>query len=210
MAQAFRSQLPTPTRSPLRRARAALGAKEISATRTGPGAYWCDRESAGVLNAFITEAPRTCALQCRELGCAPSRPGEARARLEGIPLAIKDLFCTNGVRTNGGQPRILDNFVPTYEIDGDAESVECRRGHAGQGPISTNSAMGFVETRPLISARVTSPWRARGRNEDLVPGGLVGRLGGGGVSGHLAIAAIGTDTGGSIRPAGRGGPALWG
>ena len=69
-------------------------------------------EAARPLNVFITETPEK-ALEMAEASDARRRAGEAGA-LEGIPLAIKDLFCTAGVPTTAGS-HILDGFNPPYE-----------------------------------------------------------------------------------------------
>ena len=81
------------------------------------------------LNAFVLPTPER-ALDMAKASDARRKKGEAGA-LEGIPLGIKDLFCTRGVRTTACS-HILDRFTPTYEIDGDGQSLGPRRGDAWQ------------------------------------------------------------------------------
>src|ERR1700761_7839932 len=100
-----------PTRFTIADARDALRAKDVSATELAE-VHIAAVSAAHPLNAFITETPEH-ALSSAESSDDRIAAGEARA-LEGIPLAIKDLFCTAGVRTTAAS-RILDNFVPTYE-----------------------------------------------------------------------------------------------
>src|SRR3972149_5267050 len=102
--------------------------------------------------------------------------GKAGA-LEGIPLAVKDLFCTQGVRTTACS-HILDNFVPTYEST--VTSHLWRDGAVLLGKTNNDEfAMGSSnEASPF--GPVTSPWRRKGSNVPLVPGGRCGGGGGGG------------------------------
>ncbi|MGH6944317.1 MAG: amidase family protein, partial [Geminicoccaceae bacterium] len=87
-------------------ARKAFSAKELAE------AHVRSIEDARELNAFITETPER-ALEMADEADRRIAKGTARP-LEGLPLAIKDLFCTEGVLTTAGS-RILSNFVPPYE-----------------------------------------------------------------------------------------------
>jgi aspartyl-tRNA(Asn)/glutamyl-tRNA(Gln) amidotransferase subunit A len=181
-----------PTRFTVAEARDALAGKAISATELAE-AHIAAIAKAHALNAFITETPEH-ALSGAETSDARIAAGEARA-LEGIPLAIKDLFCTLGVRTTAAS-RILDNFVPPYE-----STVTQNLWNAGAVLLGKTNldefAMGSSNETSFFGP-VVNPWRARGRNDDLVPGGSSGGSAVA-VSAHLALAATGTDTGGSIR-----------
>jgi aspartyl-tRNA(Asn)/glutamyl-tRNA(Gln) amidotransferase subunit A len=92
-------------------ARKGLDDREFSA-RDLTNAYLGAVEAARSLNAFITETPDE-ALKMAELADAALAEGEGKA-LTGIPIAVKDLFCTKGVLTTAAS-RILGNFKPTYE-----------------------------------------------------------------------------------------------
>jgi aspartyl-tRNA(Asn)/glutamyl-tRNA(Gln) amidotransferase subunit A len=181
-----------PTQFTIAQAREALAAKDISASELA-GAHVQAIAKARPLNAFLTETPEH-ALSSAESSDARIAAGEARA-LEGIPLAIKDLFCTLGVRTTAAS-RILDNFVPTYE-----STVTQNLWNAGALMVGKTNldefAMGSSNETSYFGP-VTNPYRARGRNEDLVPGGSSGGSAAA-VSARLALGATGTDTGGSIR-----------
>ena len=181
-----------PTKLSLAEARDALRSKAISA-RELAGAYIGAVERGRVLNAFVTETPER-ALALAKDSDARIAKGEARA-LEGLPLAIKDLFCTKDVRTTAGS-RILKNFVPTYE-----STVTQNLWNAGAVILGKTNmdefAMGSSNETSHFGP-VINPWRARGRNDDLVPGGSSGGSAAA-VAAHLCLAATGTDTGGSIR-----------
>ena len=145
------------------------------------------------LNAFITTTPEL-ALRHAEAADAALAAGEAAA-LAGIPLAIKDLFCTQGVRTTAGS-RILENFVPPYEStvsgnllrDGAVFLGKANLDEFAMGSSNMTSAFGPVE----------NPWKRRNSDEALVPGGSSGGSAAA-VSARIAMGATGTDTGGSIR-----------
>jgi aspartyl-tRNA(Asn)/glutamyl-tRNA(Gln) amidotransferase subunit A len=138
-------------------------------------------------------AEQACA-QARESEPAGAR-GEARP-LEGAPIAIKDLFCTAGVRTTAGS-RILGGFVPPYEST--VTSNLLRDGAVFLGKVNLDEfAMGSSNTTSA-SGPVENPWsRANDPDTRLVPGGSSGGSAAA-VAARLALGATATDTGGSIR-----------
>ena len=113
----------------------------------------------------------------------------------GIPLGIKDLFCTEGVASQAAS-RILDGFKPQYE-----SSVTTQLWNSGAvmlGKLNMDEfAMGSSNETSTYGPAI-SPWRREGSNAALTPGGSSGGSAAA-VSGDLCIAATGTDTGGSIR-----------
>ena len=92
-------------------ARDALAKRQVSAVELAE-AHIAAIEAARALNCFITETPER-ALAAAAAADARLKRGEARP-LEGIPLGIKDLYCTKGVQTSAAS-HILEGFVPTYE-----------------------------------------------------------------------------------------------
>jgi aspartyl-tRNA(Asn)/glutamyl-tRNA(Gln) amidotransferase subunit A len=145
------------------------------------------------LNAYITETPELALAQADE---SDARIARAEARpLEGIPLGIKDLFCTKGVLTTAGS-HILDGFRPPYESTVTANLW--RDGAIMLGKTNMDEfAMGSSNTTSHHGP-VVSPWRRKGSNRDLVPGGSSGGSAAA-VAARLCLGATGTDTGGSIR-----------
>jgi aspartyl-tRNA(Asn)/glutamyl-tRNA(Gln) amidotransferase subunit A len=120
--------------------------------------------------------------------------GEA-GPLEGIPLAVKDMFCTRDVRTTACS-HILDSFVPAYEST--VTSQLWRDGAVLLGKTNNDEfAMGSSNETSFFGP-VTSPWRRKGANTPLVPGGSSGGSAAA-VAAHICLGATGTDTGGSIR-----------
>ncbi|HVZ70243.1 MAG TPA: Asp-tRNA(Asn)/Glu-tRNA(Gln) amidotransferase subunit GatA [Rhizomicrobium sp.] len=185
--------LPTaPTDFTLAEARDAVAARKIS-SRELTAAFVKAVESARTLNAFVTETPER-AMEMAQASDARVAKGEARP-LEGLPLAIKDLFCTKGVKTTAGS-RILSNFIPPYE-----STVTQNLWNAGAVMLGKTNmdefAMGSSNETSWFKP-VVNPWRARNSNENLVPGGSSGGSAAA-VAGNLCLAATGTDTGGSIR-----------
>ena len=145
------------------------------------------------LNAFVTETPERALAMAGESDARRKR-GEV-GLLEGIPLGIKDLFCTEGVLTTAGS-HILDGFKPPYE-----STVTAKLWQAGAsmlGKLNMDEfAMGSSNTTSY-HGNVKNPWTRRGDNRDLVPGGSSGGSAAA-VAARMAMAATGTDTGGSIR-----------
>ncbi len=120
--------------------------------------------------------------------------GESRA-LEGVPLGIKDLFCTRGVHSQAGS-HILDGFKPTYESTVTQNLWD--DGAVMLGKLNMDEfAMGSSNETSYYGP-VVNPWRKRGGNADLVPGGSSGGSASA-VSAMLCAGATATDTGGSIR-----------
>ncbi len=145
------------------------------------------------LNAFITETPDQ-ALSGADVSDERRRKGDAGV-LEGIPLAIKDLFCTQDVLTTAGS-HILDGFQPQYE-----STVSANLWSAGAVMLGKTNldefAMGSSNMTSYYGG-VENPWRRSGSNEPLVPGGSSGGSAAA-VAARCAMGATGTDTGGSIR-----------
>ena len=147
-------------------------------------------ENAAKLNAFITDT--------HELALEQAKASDARRAkgqtglLEGAPIGVKDLFCTEGVKTCAAS-KILGDFTPTYEssvtanmkADGMVMLGKLNLDEFAMGSSNETSAYG-----PVIN-----PWR---KNEDLVPGGSSGGSAAA-VAADLCLGATATDTGGSIR-----------
>src|ERR1700691_1857237 len=176
----------------LAQARDGLRAKQFSASEL-TDAHLADMVKARVLNAFVLETPE----RARDM----ARASDARLAkgqggpLEGLPLGIKDLFCTDGVRTTACS-HILENFVPTYEST--VTSNLWRDGAVMLGKLNCDEfAMGSSNETSHFGP-VLSPWRRRNSDAKLVPGGSSGGSAVA-VAAHLCVGAVGTDTGGSIR-----------
>jgi aspartyl-tRNA(Asn)/glutamyl-tRNA(Gln) amidotransferase subunit A len=174
------------------KARELLRNKQISAAELTE-AHIAAMARARCLNTFVLETP--------EQAQAMARASDARLAagqggvLEGIPLGIKDLFCTKDVRTTAGS-HILDNFVPTYESTVTANLW--RDGAVMLGKLNNDEfAMGSSNETSFFGP-VVSPWRRRDSNAALVPGGSSGGSAAA-VAANLCLGATGTDTGGSIR-----------
>jgi aspartyl-tRNA(Asn)/glutamyl-tRNA(Gln) amidotransferase subunit A len=176
----------------LAEARDGLRAKRFSAKELA-SAHIRAVERARALNAFVVETPER-ALEGAKIADARIAKGEARP-LEGIPLGIKDLFCTRDVQTTAGS-HILEGFKPSYE-----STVSQNLWDAGAtmlGKLNMDEfAMGSSNETSYFKP-VISPWRRGASNVDLVPGGSSGGSAAA-VSARLCLGATGTDTGGSIR-----------
>ncbi|MEQ8250851.1 Asp-tRNA(Asn)/Glu-tRNA(Gln) amidotransferase subunit GatA [Oceanibaculum nanhaiense] len=169
-----------------------LAKKEFSSTEL-TGAYVAAVEQARHLNAYIVETPEQ-ALDMAKASDARRAKGTAGA-MDGLPLGIKDLYCTKGVQTTAGS-HILEGFTPTYE-----STVTQKLWDAGAVMLGKLNLDEFAMGSANITSHfgnVESPWRKPGDNRPLVPGGSSGGSAAA-VSAHAAIAATGTDTGGSIR-----------
>ena len=177
-------------------ARTKLEAGEISSTELTQ-AFIDEIDKAGALNAFITKTPEK-ALEMAAQSDQRRAKGEADGKLEGIPVGIKDLFCTEGTLTTAGS-HILDGFIPDY--DSTVTTNMWRDGAVMLGKLNLDEfAMGSSNETSYYGP-VVNPWQRAGSNAKLVPGGSSGGSATS-VCANLCMAATATDTGGSIRQPG--------
>jgi aspartyl-tRNA(Asn)/glutamyl-tRNA(Gln) amidotransferase subunit A len=150
-------------------------------------------EAARSLNAFVLETPEK-ALEMARASDVRIAAGDA-GPLEGAPIGVKDLFCTQGVRSTAAS-RILGNFIPPYESTVTANLW--RDGAVMLGKLNMDEfAMGSSNETSAFGP-VINPWRSKGSNKDLSPGGSSGGSAAA-VAADLVLGATATDTGGSIR-----------
>ena len=154
-------------------------------------------EAARALNAYVLETPEK-ALEMAQASDARRAKGAA-GPLDGAPLGIKDLFCTEGVRTTAAS-KIIGEFVPTYESTVTANLW--RDGAVMLGKLNLDQFAMGSSNETSCWGPVVNPWRANGGNAQLTPGGSSGGSASA-VAAELCLGATATDTGGSIRqPAG--------
>lgn len=151
-------------------------------------------EKADHLNAFIEKTPDLALAQAAESD--KRRAAGNAGDLDGIPIAMKDLFCTKGVQTTAGS-KILKGFVPQYESTVSQNLLDA--GTVMLGKVNLDEfAMGSANTTSHYG-NVINPWKREGDvDAQLVPGGSSGGSAAA-VAARIAMAATGTDTGGSIR-----------
>jgi aspartyl-tRNA(Asn)/glutamyl-tRNA(Gln) amidotransferase subunit A len=182
-----------PTDLSIAEAREALARKELSAEELARAHIDAIGRANEALNAFVLTTPER-ALEAAKESDTRLRKGEARP-LEGNPLGIKDLFATKGVRTTACS-HILEGFTPTYE-----STVTANLWAAGAvmlGKLNNDEfAMGSSNETSHYGP-VVNPWRRKGSNAKLVPGGSSGGSSAA-VAARLCMGATATDTGGSIR-----------
>ncbi|MGD9637688.1 MAG: Asp-tRNA(Asn)/Glu-tRNA(Gln) amidotransferase subunit GatA [Alphaproteobacteria bacterium] len=173
-------------------AKKSLLNKEISSVELVK-AHLDEMENRRDLNAFITETPEI-ALERAKESDKKIQAGNAGI-LEGIPVGIKDLFCTEGVLTTAAS-HILDGFKPPYE-----STITKKLKDAGSVMVGKTNldefAMGSTNETSYYGA-AKNPWTPKGSEPALVAGGSSGGSASA-VSAGLCMAATGTDTGGSIR-----------
>ncbi|MEO3385940.1 Asp-tRNA(Asn)/Glu-tRNA(Gln) amidotransferase subunit GatA [Mesorhizobium sp. CAU 1741] len=181
------------TRLTISQAREKLRAKEVTALELTDAYLGAIDAANGSLNAYVAVTSD----KARDMAKASdSRLAAGKGgALEGIPLGIKDLFATEGVHTQACS-HVLDGFEPRYEstvtanlwADGAVMLGKLNMDEFAMGSSNETSYYGPVK----------NPWRAKGSNQDLVPGGSSGGSASA-VSAFLCAAATATDTGGSIR-----------
>jgi aspartyl-tRNA(Asn)/glutamyl-tRNA(Gln) amidotransferase subunit A len=170
-------------------AAAALRRREISSAElTASALHRIDRLNpcTNAVQTVMADAAREQAKQADE----ELARGEGRGPLHGIPIAVKDLFYTKGVRTTGGS-KLFEDHVP----DHDATLVEWLR--AGGAVLVGKTGMhelayGITSSNPHFGA-IRNPW-----DRDRIPGGSSGGSGAA-VAAGMVLMAMGSDTGGSIR-----------
>jgi aspartyl-tRNA(Asn)/glutamyl-tRNA(Gln) amidotransferase subunit A len=174
-------------------ARKKLLAREITSVELTEAYLKAIEAANDKLNAYIKVTPDIARQQAKASDDRIAA-GQAGA-LEGIPLGIKDLFATKGVHTQACS-HILDGFKPEYESTVSQNLFD--DGAVMLGKLNMDEfAMGSSNETSYYGP-VKNPWRAKGSNADLVPGGSSGGSAAS-VAAHLCAGATATDTGGSIR-----------
>ena len=150
-------------------------------------------EAARDLNAFVTETPER-ALADAEASDKRRAGGNVGA-LDGLPIAIKDLFCTKGIQSTASS-HMLEGFIPSYESTVSSKMVDAGMVMLGKTNLD-EFAMGSSNETSYFGP-VLNPWKRSSDDQSLVPGGSSGGSASA-VAARLCLAATGTDTGGSIR-----------
>lgn len=179
------------TQLTITQARKGLKNKEFTAVELTQ-AHIDGMQAAKDLNAFVTETPELALEQAK--ASDEKYTNGTDGNLEGIPLAMKDLFCTKDVQTTASS-HILEGFIPPYEST--VSSKMLADGMVMLGKTSLDEfAMGSSNTTSYFG-NVINPWKSAD-GKDLVPGGSSGGSASA-VAARIAMGATGTDTGGSIR-----------
>ena len=180
------------TKLTIAQARDTMRSGELKSTELTEACISAIQDSR-VFNAFSVE---TFDIARDQAAAADTRIAQGDAPdMCGIPLGIKDLFCTKGVNSQAGS-NILKDFKPEYESTITSQFWD--RGAVMLGKLNMDEfAMGSSNETSTYGS-VISPWRKSNSNMDLTPGGSSGGSAAA-VSGDLCLGATGTDTGGSIR-----------
>ena len=150
-------------------------------------------ESSRKLNAFITETPEI-ALKSADLS-DDNYANNTNRPLEGLPLGVKDMFCTKGVLTTASS-KMLSNFIPPYEST--VTDNLWNNGAILLGKLNNDEfAMGSSNETSFFGS-VINPWKKNDKHAELVPGGSSGGSAAS-VAAKVGVGSLGTDTGGSIR-----------
>jgi aspartyl-tRNA(Asn)/glutamyl-tRNA(Gln) amidotransferase subunit A len=150
-------------------------------------------ESSRKLNAFITETPEI-ALKSADLS-DDNYANNTNRPLEGLPLGVKDMFCTKGVLTTASS-KMLSNFIPPYEST--VTDNLWNNGAILLGKLNNDEfAMGSSNETSFFGS-VINPWKKNDNQAELVPGGSSGGSAAS-VAAKVGVGSLGTDTGGSIR-----------
>jgi aspartyl-tRNA(Asn)/glutamyl-tRNA(Gln) amidotransferase subunit A len=173
-------------------ARAKLRAREITSAELTEDCLKAI-EGAKALNAFVHDTPEIARAQAKAADARLAK-GEAPA-LCGIPLGIKDLFCTKGVPSQAAS-NILKGFKPEYESTVTSQLFDA--GAVMLGKLNMDEFAMGSSNETSAYGNVVSPWRRGNDTAALTPGGSSGGSAAA-VSADLCLAATGTDTGGSIR-----------
>jgi aspartyl-tRNA(Asn)/glutamyl-tRNA(Gln) amidotransferase subunit A len=173
-------------------ARDALRKGDLSSTEL-TNAFLKDIEGAGALNAFVHHTPDVAQAQAKAAD-ARIKAGDA-PDMCGIPLGIKDLFCTKGVPSQAASG-ILEGFKPEYESTVTTQLFDA--GAVMLGKLNMDEFAMGSSNETSVYGNAVNPWKAGNDGAALTPGGSSGGSAAA-VSADLCLGATGTDTGGSIR-----------
>jgi aspartyl-tRNA(Asn)/glutamyl-tRNA(Gln) amidotransferase subunit A len=150
-------------------------------------------DGAGALNAFVHHTPEIAMEQAAAADVRIAQ-GDAPAMC-GLPVGIKDLFCTKGVPSQAGS-RILEGFLPQYESTVSQNLFD--NGAVMLGKLNMDEFAMGSSNETSVYGNAVNPWRRGNDEAHLTPGGSSGGSASA-VAADLCLAATGTDTGGSIR-----------
>lgn len=153
---------------------------------------------AAPLNAVVRVTPELARDAAKAADATLAKAKKSKKKppaLCGLPIGVKDVFCTKGVGAQAAS-LILDAFTPAYESTVTSKLWDAGAVHLGKLNMD-EFAMGSSNEHSCYGPAV-SPWRAKGSNADVTPGGSSGGSAAA-VAADLCLAALGTDTGGSIR-----------
>ena len=175
-------------------ARKGLVDKEFSATELCEAHIEAIEAANEALNTFIVTTPEL-ALALADVSDQKLQMGIG-GELEGIPLGIKDLFCTMGTQTTAGS-HILDGFTPTYESTISKNLLDA--GGLMMGKLNLDEFAMGSSNETSYYGNCLSPWKRNTDGANLVPGGSSGGSASRAFRRALLMGATATDTGGSIR-----------
>ncbi|MEL6549236.1 MAG: Asp-tRNA(Asn)/Glu-tRNA(Gln) amidotransferase subunit GatA [Pseudomonadota bacterium] len=173
-------------------ARDALRAGEVTSAELTEACLG-EAEAAGALGAFVHHTPEIARAKAKAAD-ARIAAGDAPAMC-GIPLGIKDLFCTKGVPSQAAS-KILEGFKPEYESTVTSKLFDA--GAVMLGKLNMDEFAMGSSNETSVYGNAVNPWRAGNSGAALTPGGSSGGSAAA-VAGGLCLGATGTDTGGSIR-----------
>ncbi len=176
----------------LAEARDALRAKEVTSVELTEACLKAIDE-ADALNAFVHKTPEI-ALERAKVADERIKGGDAPSMC-GLPIGIKDLFCTKGVPSQAAS-KILEGFKPEYESTVSQQLADA--GAVMLGKLNMDEFAMGSSNETSVYGNAVSPWRRGNDDAQLTPGGSSGGSASA-VSADLCLAATGTDTGGSIR-----------
>ncbi len=153
------------------------------------GACLTEAETSGALNAFVHHTPE---LAMEQAKAADARAGTDAPSLNGVPLGIKDLFCTKGVASQAAS-KILEGFKPEYESTVTTQLFDA--GAVMLGKLNMDEFAMGSSNETSVYGNAVNPWKI---DAELTPGGSSGGSAAA-VAADLCLGATGTDTGGSIR-----------
>jgi aspartyl-tRNA(Asn)/glutamyl-tRNA(Gln) amidotransferase subunit A len=168
---------------------ALIASKEVSAAEVAESCIARTNEVEGDVLSYLTLTPEAARAKATEVDAALAA-GEQLGPLAGVPMALKDIICTAGIRSTAGS-KILDNYVPPYSA-----TVAARLDAAGTGLLGKTNLDEFAmgsSTENSAYQKTRNPW-----DLERVPGGSSGGSAAAVAAGQ-AVFSIGTDTGGSIR-----------
>jgi len=151
-------------------------------------------DGADALNAFVHHTPEI-AMEQAQAADARLKSGKDAPAMCGLPIGIKDLFCTKGVPSQAGS-RILEGFLPQYESTVSQNLFDA--GSVMLGKLNMDEFAMGSSNETSVYGNAVNPWRRADDDAALTPGGSSGGSASA-VAADLCLAATGTDTGGSIR-----------